>query len=138
MKMLIVDDVMTNSAIMKRMAMRVFDGEIDLVVSASEAVEACKTNLYDLIVTDYMMPEVDGLELVAIIRQLDGHKQTPIIMASACHEPQLLNKAKAVGINNFIAKPIDMETFRKMIDRIANGALHATKSQNVYIPIKAA
>jgi putative two-component system response regulator len=138
MKMLIVDDVMTNSAIMKRMAMRVFNGEIDIVSSGHEALQACEAKNYDIIVTDYMMPDMDGLKLVALLRHMDAHEGTPIIMASACHEPQLLQTAKAVGVTSFIAKPIPMDIFRNMIDRFANMPTQGTKMHNNYVSIRAA
>ncbi len=115
MRMLIVDDVVTNCAVMKRMAMRVFEGEIDTVTSPASAILACRENTYDIVVTDYMMPEIDGISMVSIIRDIDDYKDVPIIMTSASPSPWLPTVSKENGIDEFITKPINMADFRGLI-----------------------
>jgi CheY-like chemotaxis protein len=116
MQMLIVDDDVTNGAVMKRIAMKVFGGEIDVETSAFAAVKACHEKRYDLIVTDYMMPELNGLNMVSILRGFEEYKDTPIIMASGSTDPTHFNRLVRHGLDCFITKPIDAGQFRKKIE----------------------
>ncbi len=115
MRMLIVDDVMTNCAVLKRMAMRVFGGDIDIETSSLAAIKACHERTYDIIITDYMMPDLDGIGMVSVLRSFDEYKRTPIIMTSACTDPVVLNKSKRLGVDDFMTKPINAEQFRTKI-----------------------
>jgi CheY-like chemotaxis protein len=116
MRMLIVDDDVTNCAVMKRMAMKVFGGEIDIETSSFAAVKACHEKRYDIIVTDYMMPELNGLNFVSIIRGFEEYRDTPIIMASGSTDPIQFNRLVRHGLDCFITKPINAEQFRKKIE----------------------
>lgn len=116
MRMLIVDDEMTNCAVMKRMAMKVFGGEIDIETSGFAAVKACHEKRYDIIVTDYMMPELNGLNLTRILRGFEEYRDVPIIMASGSTDPMQYNRLAKHGLDCFIAKPIDSGQFRKKIE----------------------
>lgn len=115
MRMLIVDDVETNCAVMKRMAMRVFGGEIHIETSSLAAIKACHERTYDIIITDYMMPGLDGISMVSILRCFEEFKRTPIIMTSACADPAVLTKSRRHGVDDFILKPIHAEMFRNKI-----------------------
>lgn len=115
MRMLIVDDVMTNCAVLKRMAMRAFGGEIDIATSSLEAIKACHERNYDIIITDYRMPVLDGIGMVSVLRSFDEYRLTPIIMTSSCADPVVFNKSMRHGVDDFIVKPINADQFRKKI-----------------------
>jgi len=70
----------------------------------------------DLFIIDYLMPEINGFDLVPIIRGIDKHKETPIIFLTS--EGTLVNVAVAVslGVADFMVKPIVPDTLR---DRVA-------------------
>lgn len=116
MRMLIIDDDVTNGAVMKRMAMKVFGGDIDVETSGFAAVKACHERQYDIIVTDYMMPELNGLNFVSIVRGFEEYADVPIIMASGSTDPMHFNRLVRHGLDCFISKPIDTEQFRKKIE----------------------
>ncbi|MGB8819095.1 MAG: response regulator [Rhizobiaceae bacterium] len=115
MRMLIVDDVMTNCAVLKRMAMRVFGGEIDIETCSMAAIKACHERTYDIIITDYMMPALDGIGMVSVLRCFDEYKRTPIIMTSACADPAVLIRSMRHGVDDYILKPINADQFRSKI-----------------------
>ena len=115
MRILIVDDVEANGAIMKRLAMKVFGGEICIATSGITAVRACHEAFHDLIITDYMMPDIDGLAMVSIVRSFTEYRRVPIIMTSADHDVALLSRASRAGVDDFLPKPINSEMFRKKI-----------------------
>jgi CheY-like chemotaxis protein len=67
----------------------------------------------DLLITDYMMPVMDGLELIAALRGDDDLRTLPVIMSSAIPEPQL--RARADGFDRFVPKPVSDATLLKAV-----------------------
>lgn len=61
----------------------------------------------EMVITDYMMPEMNGLELAAKIRKMPLYSTIPILIASAHSDHETVTKAKALGCEGFLAKPID-------------------------------
>ncbi len=83
---------------------------VDTATSAAKAIEMVRFVKYDLIFMDHMMPEVDGIEATHIIKQLvPNYNDVPIIALTA----NAVGKAKKMfikeGMNDFIAKPIDIK-----------------------------
>jgi PleD family two-component response regulator len=115
MRMLVVDDVMTNCIVIKRTAMKVFGGEIDIETSPLAAIKACHEKKYDIIVVDYYMPDMNGIEFVNVLRNFDEYRLVPIIMATSCRDNAIYNKSIRCGIDDFILKPLDFNQFRSKI-----------------------
>ena len=84
MRILIVDDVEANGAIMKRLAMKDFGGEIAIAGSGVAGIRACHETFHDLIITDYMMPVMNGVEFALSIRSRVS-ENLPIILMSGAH-----------------------------------------------------
>lgn len=72
-----------------------------------EALECFSRHHPDIVISDIMMPEMDGLELAGAIKQCDP--STPIILATAFNDPTYLQKAIDIGVDNYVLKPIDLE-----------------------------
>ncbi len=71
----------------------------------------------ELIITDYMMPEMNGLELIEKIRASPALKDIPILIASAHSDMNIVSKAKSLGCNGFLVKPIDR---KQLIERVTH------------------
>lgn len=81
---------------------------IDIAVNGREAYEMAKSTHYDLIYMDHMMPVMDGIEAVGLIRgEDDPHlKKVPIIALTANTIPEVIGKCKDCGMSDFLAKPV--------------------------------
>ena len=79
---LIVDDVLTNAILLKGMVKRIDGVEPIAFTSAREALAWCERNEPDLVLLDYVMPEMDGIELLQRIRQLPHLGTVPIVMVT--------------------------------------------------------
>jgi len=91
-----------------------------------EGLEFCKANRPDIILVDYMMPEMDGLEFISKYREVD--KITPVVMITAAGDDEELQlKALKLGATDFLSKPINSSRF---IARITN-LLKLKKAQNI-------
>ena len=76
------------------------------VLSANEAYEEMYNSLYDLIVSDIMMPEVDGFEFAGHVRQVNRH--IPILFMSAKDDIPSKKKGFQLGIDDYMVKPVEL------------------------------
>jgi len=100
---LIVDDV---SSMLRAMQYALNDKYNVYALSKSEdAIDFLRTKKPDLILLDYVMPVINGFDLIPIIRELPGHKETPIIIITTEGTQDHVNKAMSIGAADFIVKP---------------------------------
>ena len=76
------------------------------VLSANEAYDEMYNNLYDLIISDIMMPEVDGFEFAQTVRQVNRH--IPILFISAKDDLPSKRKGFQLGIDDYMVKPVEL------------------------------
>ena len=68
-------------------------------------------NAMDLVIVDYMMPELDGLEFIRILREMPANAATPVLMITANDQKQIRYRALDSGANDFLTKPVDKIEF---------------------------
>lgn len=71
----------------------------------------------DMVITDVSMPVMDGLELIRILRTEMNHTRLPIIVCTARGEISVVRKAKLLGVQGFLVKPIAKPTLLAAIKR---------------------
>jgi two-component system alkaline phosphatase synthesis response regulator PhoP len=69
----------------------------------------------DLILLDYKMPGINGFELVPIIKNIEGHKDTPIIFLTSMGTNDHIVTAATLGASDFIVKPFNVDTLREKV-----------------------
>jgi len=104
-KVLVVEDVMLNQLLLKTILID-FGLECDLAGNGIIAIEKLQSNVYDIILMDLMMPEMNGFEATDYIRN-KMNSEIPIIALSADVTTVDIEKCKALGMNDYISKPID-------------------------------
>jgi PAS domain S-box-containing protein len=104
-KVLVVEDIALNQLLMKTL-LDDFGFERDIAANGKIAIEKLETKLYDIILMDLQMPEMNGFEATEYIRNKMNSK-IPIIALTADVTTVDLAKCKAVGMNDYIAKPVD-------------------------------
>lgn len=103
MKALIVDDSATMRRVLKTTLIKADFDEFDEAETGAEAVSKVQDEMYDLILMDWNMPEMSGLDAVIEIRRL-GEK-VPIMMVTTENEKGKIIEAIKAGANNYIVKP---------------------------------
>lgn len=110
---LVVDDNEINNLVISKI-FRAWGINFVFATNGLEAIDLFKNTVYDLILMDLQMPELDGFETCKKIRALESdNRYTPIIALSASSEPSSIKKAIHVGMDDFIRKPFKpTELFR--------------------------
>lgn len=85
--------------------------ECDTANDGLEALELATQRKYSLIITDIQMPNMDGFELCAALRELESHASTPIFAASSDASIDVLEVLVTRPFNEFFSKPIDWPLF---------------------------
>ena len=86
--------------------------------NGKEGIEAAIAEKPDLIMMDFMMPEMDGWEATRILRATTETKEIPIIAVTAMIRPSDLQSCIEAGCNDYIVKPFRSEELRKRIDAL--------------------
>ncbi len=117
MKVLLVDDSGVMRTIIARGLRSLF---IEEVVEAADGVEALAKfgdgEGFDLVLTDWNMPNMSGLELVQALRGA-GHR-LPIMMVTTETEKSQVLKAIQAGVNDYLVKPFDQEMLQLKLNRV--------------------
>jgi putative two-component system response regulator len=107
MDIVIVDDSPITIALLRKLVGRLPDCAARPFTSAAEGLAWCVANEPDLVIVDYMMPEMDGIEFARRFRALPGKADTPLLMVTAAEDRELRHRALSLGINDFLNKPFD-------------------------------
>jgi CheY-like chemotaxis protein len=121
MKMAAINVLMIeDSPFAQRTATKLFaqlNCQLHTVPLATQGLEQLLVGDYDIIFIDILLPDVDGLLLVDTIRQLLGQraKSIPLIAVTASPSAELKAKAEAVGCNDFLSKPLTIDSVRGIL-----------------------
>ena len=128
LKVLVVEDIKLNQLLMKTL-LDDFGFEGDIASNGKIAIKKFRTNEYDMILMDLQMPEMNGFETTDYIRNV-LKSNIPIIALTADVTTVDLEKCKAVGMNDYISKPVDERLlYNKMMSFVKNPINRTNKSQ---------
>ena len=117
---LVVDDSLMARKHICRMIRNAGIEEITSVENGVQALEQLRLHNYDLIVTDYNMPEMDGYELVENIRNNPEWTYIPVLMVTSEENGAKLNAVKQAGVSALLEKPFDASTVKKVFVDLLN------------------
>ncbi|AKH69512.1 signal transduction histidine kinase [Spongiibacter sp. IMCC21906] len=93
-----------------------------------EALQRCREKVFDLILMDIQMPQLDGIQASKEIRHSSLNKHTPIIALSAYLAPENPKQLREAGINDFLSKPIDDRQLLRLFERTASNPPAVSKT----------
>jgi CheY-like chemotaxis protein len=108
---LVVDDVEANRAILCR-RLGIFGYHYESADSGASALAMVKLSPPDIILLDYMMPVMNGIEVIRELRADPQTKDIPVIMVTARTEGDAVIEALEAGADDYVTKPIDFEVLR--------------------------
>jgi response regulator RpfG family c-di-GMP phosphodiesterase len=110
-KVLIVDDTEINLILFSALIRKLDECEPYSFDDPRAGLAWAAENLPDLVILDYMMPDVDGLEFIRLLHEIPGRDSVPIVMITANDQKQIRYRALDLGANDFLTKPVDKIEF---------------------------
>jgi two-component system chemotaxis response regulator CheY len=118
MSVLIVDDYKTMLRIIRNLLKQIGFTNVDEATDGKEALAMAMGKAYGLIISDWNMEPMTGLQLLKEVRASDQIKQVPFIMITAESKTENVIAAKEAGVNNYIVKPFNAETLRSKMGAV--------------------
>lgn len=118
LKVLIVDDTSTSRMLIRDGLEQLGIRNIVFAADGEQALKLMMSTPAHLVISDFNMPKLDGLQLLQAIRNYKPTARTPFIMLTGKGDAAVLSKGKALGLNNYLTKPIDMGALRKAIEGV--------------------
>lgn len=115
-RVLVAEDNVVNQMLIYDLLSMLKIDNIDIACNGYEALEYFKNNTYDILITDIQMPEMNGIEVTKEIRSKEEYKDFPIIALTANVMNEQLDEYYSAGINDYIAKPLEVEEFIQMLN----------------------
>lgn len=115
---LIVDDYKTMLRIIRNLLKQLNFQNIDEATDGSMALAKMKDKSYGLVISDWNMQPMTGLDLLREVRADANLKGTPFIMVTAESKTENVVAAKEAGVNNYIVKPFNAETLKTKITSV--------------------
>jgi signal transduction histidine kinase/CheY-like chemotaxis protein len=125
-RILIVDDIKTNLTVVEGLLIP-YNVQVDSCLNGKEAIRLIQNHLYDLVLMDHMMPDMDGIETTAVIREWEESQRKNQLMISSKGIPIIALTANAVsgmkemflqnGFNDYLSKPIELIKLNEIIEK---------------------
>jgi two-component system chemotaxis response regulator CheY len=120
LNVLIVDDMHTMRHIMKNVLKQLGFTHIFEAENGQEAFAQIEPHKIELIISDWNMPVMSGLDFLKKVRSTPATKHVPFLMVTAEGEKDHVSAAIREGVNNYIVKPFTAELVKKKLEMIFN------------------
>jgi len=118
MKILVVDDFSTMRRIVNNLLRQLGYENIEEAEDGAQAYSKLKNGGFGFVVSDWNMPNMDGLDLLKKVRSDPELKDLPILMVTAEAEKEKVITAIQAGVNNYVVKPFTGEILKEKMDKI--------------------
>ena len=118
MRFLIIDDSITMRRIIANILARIGYPEVVHANNGREALDRLATDAVDVVITDWYMPEMNGLDFVKILRTTPATSHIPIVIVTANAASDDIQHALELGVKGYILKPFTVETMKDKIDAL--------------------
>jgi two-component system response regulator RpfG len=116
---LVIDDQIISRQILCQLAISI-DGNHDVrgFACPQEALDWTKKHPVSLVLTDYKMPKMNGIEFIRMFRTHPACAHVPVIMVTAVEDPEMRIEALGAGVTEFMVKPVNHQECRKICRRL--------------------
>jgi len=121
-RLLVVDDSSTMRRIIRNnLKAAGYDDVVEAENGELALARLAAEGRVDVVITDWNMPVMNGLELVNAMRRAEAHRHTPVLMVTTVAERDEILKAMQAGVNSYVVKPFDSATLKKKIEQLLGG-----------------
>lgn len=118
-KVLVVDDFPTMRRIVKNLLKQLGFENIEEAENGEDGLRKLRSSEYGLVVADWNMPVMDGLQFLKSVRSDPKLKDIPFLMVTAEAEKEKVIEAIKSGVDNYIVKPFTGEVLKEKLEKIA-------------------
>lgn len=118
MRILVVDDFPTMRRIVRSLLKELGFTNVEEAEDGQEGLARLREGGYDFVVSDWNMPNLDGLEMLKIIRADDALKALPVLMVTAEAKKENIIAAAQAGANGYVVKPFTAATLEEKMGKI--------------------
>ncbi len=119
-RVLIVDDYKTMLRIIRNLLRQIDLQDVEEAGEGAEALAKLRAGNFGLVISDWNMAPMTGLELLQQVRADERLRATPFIMVTAESKTENVIAAKQAGVSNYIVKPFSAETLREKIEKVVH------------------
>ena len=120
LKVMVVEDYEGMRMLIHRCLGRMGIANVRLKANADEALAALRTERFDLIISDYQLGGVDGLHLLKSVRDNPVTRDTGFIMLTGSEDRDIVREAMALGVSEYMTKPVGPRHLKHALTRIFN------------------
>lgn len=117
-KILIVDDLPTMRRIIKNLLRDLGFNNTSEADDGTTALPMLQGGGYDLLITDWNMPGMQGIDLLRHVRADDKLNSLTVLMVTAEQKPEQIDEAAQAGVDGYIVKPFTAKTLKEKLDKI--------------------
>ena len=118
LRVLVVDDQLTMRALVRGGLVAAGVADITDAFDGEEALKILLTRSINLVISDFNMPKVDGLQLLRAIRAHEPIRTTAFIMLTGRADKDLVQRAVQFGVNNYLVKPFSNGQLKEKIEGV--------------------
>lgn len=118
MSFLVVDDFPTMRRIVRSLLKELGFTNVEEAEDGQEALDKLRAGSFEFVVSDWNMPNLDGLEMLKQIRQEDGLKDLPVLMVTAEAKKENIIAAAQAGASGYVVKPFTAATLEEKLNKI--------------------
>ena len=118
MRVLIVDDYNTMLRILRNLLRQLEFNNVEDATDGEKALDMLRRTPFDLVISDWNMAPMTGLDLLRHVRGDEKLRRIPFIMVTAESKTENVITAKQAGVSNYIVKPFNAETLRAKIESV--------------------
>lgn len=118
LKILAVDDSPTMRRIIVNTLKRAGFEDVTEATDGKDALAKLKLETFNFVITDWNMPEMDGLAFVTHLRTIEQYKTLPVLMVTTRSVKDDIVEAMKAGVSNYIVKPFTPDTLKAKIEQV--------------------
>lgn len=118
LRILVVDDMSTSRGLITQALEAAGIRNILVADGARQAMGIMASTPVHLVISDYNMPEIDGLQFLEAVRRNPATQRTGFIIVSGRIDPVLIQKGQTLGLNNLIAKPFSNQDMLNCVEKV--------------------
>ncbi len=107
MTVMIVDDSCSSAELLQAQLVSVAEKKTTIYLDPKDALQACLQSMPDLVITDFVMPQMDGADFTKEFRKLKNNEDVPIIVVTTKEDRDTRLRCLHAGANDFLSKPVD-------------------------------